>query len=759
MYAQSRKYKSRGKTRRALRCALISLILLILLCWRTFYAPIHVSFGSMALSALHKVNDVSAVYTPYHLTPGGGERVLLIFVRVLQHRMKGHLDLVVTNTNVCQSVDCVRKLAETLDVRGIDWNRFSVKRLNKARDRYDIWFAMGNSLLPEVASRGAYSLYHCQFPFDGTTDAGELTALRRLSTYDVVYLNSRYTESWYHRYLNEKRESISLQQHTSDSLLLPKVLHFPPHFDVYAGGAKKRNTVRHIVVVGRVFQGVQSKRHDLAIQAFKRLRESLKTNKQKVKLSLVGHIATGHEEYAEFLRNEAAKVENVHTHFNASPNVLRSVISEADMVWSITGLDTQHTSSPADAEHFGIALLECMSAGLVPIVANVGGPTETLEGFPEYLRVDNIDQLVSSSQFVMSARTNIVQDLSTRAIERALELSTAFENDVDALFSFLGEKKIPANELEWLALKTEHRTSEEKYTLQPPGTKKCPSIHDDKYAIVYLETRFDLALRATAFHVVRKLGNQWRFHVWTSHANTNFVKHSLEGIPCVVFHWLSDKKTSYDPRVEGDYQSFWKSEQFIRSLGDSVQSILNFQADAWFPPKSRFLKTWTSFDYIGAPWCHEGNWGYLPIEHRPNDAIRMLHDTRQLPYDLRVGNGGISLRSVPAMLQSVRAKKSSRQENEDVFYVLSMIELGKHVAATDVAARFSAEILCEDIRLHKRLTGSFHSLSQGRRVMRTELIPFALHKPFDLLRRLCGKSSNRPLNLCLETFVEMFFKQ
>ena len=131
---------------------------------------------------------------------------------------------------------------------------------------------MGNSLLPEVASRGAYSLYHCQFPFDGTTDAGELTALRRLSTYDVVYLNSRYTESWYHRYLNEKRESISLQQHTSDSLLLPKVLHFPPHLDVYAGGAKKRNTVRHIVVVGRVFQGVQSNRHDLAIQAFKRLR-------------------------------------------------------------------------------------------------------------------------------------------------------------------------------------------------------------------------------------------------------------------------------------------------------------------------------------------------------------------------------------------------------------------------------------------------------------------------------------------------------
>jgi len=169
------------------------------------------------------------------------------------------------------------------------------------------------------------------------------------------------------------------------------------------------------------------------------------------------------------------------------------------------------------------------------------------------------------------------------------------------------------------------------------------------------------------------------------------------------------------------------------------------------------LKSWANFDYVGAPWCHEGNWGYLPIEQRPKEAISMLHDTRPIPYHVRVGNGGISLRSIPAMLESVRvhSKNSSPQENEDVFYVLSMLKSGKRIPTKEVAAKFSLEILCQDISAHKRLVDYFNNADQGKRVTWTPAVPFALHKPFHILHHVCAKSLNKPL--CLKYFLQMFF--
>jgi len=711
--------------------------------------------GAMGSTALHALVHASAVYTPYHLTPGGGERVLLNFVKVIQRRTSGTLDLVVTTKNVCQSIECVQKLAETLAVRDIDWNRFAIKSLSEAREEYDVWFAMGNSLLPETASRGVYSIYHCQFPFDGVRDLGQHTALKRLTTYDTVYLNSKYTEAWYYRYLTEKREIISRLPNVSDTLFLPNIMHFPPPFDVHRGTARIRDSVRHIVLVGRVFQGTQAKRHDLAIQAFKTLCASLAL--PGLSLLLVGHIATGQEDYAELLHTEAVKGENIYTYFNAAPETLQNIISKADMVWSLTGLEADHMNHPADAEHFGIALLECMSAGLVPIVANVGGPVEILEGFPEYLKVNSVDQLVSATELIINATAETVRELSSRAVERATQLSTGFDNNENALFSFLGKELRDNNEQEWLALRAQYRKSEESHSLTPHMVEECQSIHEDEYAIVYLETRYDTALRANAFHLVRKLETGWRFHVLVSQRNANFFKHSLEGISCVVFHFLDDDSL-YDPRGEGLYQQTWKSEEFLLSFGTRIKKIFHFQGDAWFPPNSNFLKSWVNFDYFGAPWCHKGNWGYLPLEERPKEAISMLHDSRQIPYHVRVGNGGISVRSIPAMLESVRrhSKHSSPQENEDVFYVLSILKIGGRVPTKEVAAEFSLEILCQDISAHKRLVDYFNNAAQGKRVIWAPAIPFALHKPFDILQHLCMPNLNK--QLCLKVFLETFFR-
>ena len=119
--------------------------------------------------------------------------------------------------------------------------------------------------------------------------------------------------------------------------------------------------------------------------------------RSKLRLSLVGHVATGFETLAQDISHEAAQIPGVSTHFNTPTNVLRDEIAKADVVWSLTGLDGDHDRNLADAEHFGLALLELMSAGLIPIIANVGGPVEILEKFPDSLKVNSIDELVTST--------------------------------------------------------------------------------------------------------------------------------------------------------------------------------------------------------------------------------------------------------------------------------------------------------------------------------------------------------------------------
>ena len=702
---------------------------------------------------------VSGVYTPYHLTAGGGERVILNYVALLQEVTGSDVHLIVTVRNICQLKLCVKELATKMQVSNIKWDNLHVKTVSEMYRTYDIWFAMGNSLLPEVVARGTFSIYHCQFPFDGASEKTDRRALSRLETYDVVYLNSRYTESWYHKFLDDTRRRLARTQHfdkISVSVSLPHIVHFAPPFDLLTSQDTTKSKVRHIVVVGRVFQGTQSKRHIVAIRAFARLKQSKQmtwSERSDLRLSLVGHVATGHEAFANELAREAARVRGITVHFNANSDVLREVVLKADVVWSLTGLDNY---DPADAEHFGIALLECMSAGVIPIVASVGGPLEILDGFPGSLGVTSIDEVVAQTLSLIKSSPQHLAKLSTQAQGRARELSTQFNERSRWMLSVFG-REIDHNILsQWLTLYASVRQYRQEYTLLPSSSpRRCPPIDDDLYAIVYMDTKYDLALRSNIFRLKEQLGEKWRVHIWLPRENLPTITHSLEGIPCVVYHFIEAE--SFDPRVNGTYQALWKSDYFLSSLGRSMSKILNFQPDVWFPPRSSFRRHWLKYDYIGAPWCHEGNWGYEAPAERPPDAVNMLHDTRQIPWDVRVGNGGVSLRSVAPMIMGLKMFKddSPVQENEDVFFILAMKKLNCNTPSLSVAAKFSLEILCPDIKVHRGTRKYFAHISRYARTP-TTFVPFAIHKPFEILHQLnhgpscCGAS-------LLRMFTETFF--
>ena len=78
------------------------------------------------------------VYTPYHLTAGGGEKVILSFVKVLQQITSCRIDLLVHKNNVCRNIRCLKQLATMLSVKDLHWDRvkfriFSPEKLERER--------------------------------------------------------------------------------------------------------------------------------------------------------------------------------------------------------------------------------------------------------------------------------------------------------------------------------------------------------------------------------------------------------------------------------------------------------------------------------------------------------------------------------------------------------------------------------------------------------------------------------------------------
>ena len=684
----------------------------------------------------------AAIYTPYHLTPGGGERVLLKFAKKFQElHPKQKVYFVVEKDNVCKRVSCLKSLGSALDVKDIEWARVRVIFRKHATPTFDIWLSMGNDLLPRMPSLGRYAIYHCQFPFMGANEIDTMHLLEQLSTYDVVYLNSEYTYNWYKRFLSDVH--LSVQPHRI--FRVPTIVHFPPPFNLHTSRLSdldatqkvedRRRGEFKILLVGRFFTGRQNKGHLEALKAFDKLR--VKVPHLSVHLTFAGHIHSGAEKYAERIKRLARKKNDVTVRLNLSARDLRDLIDSADIVWSITGLRDHISRDPADAEHFGLALLECMSAGLVPVVFRKGGPAEIAAELPELVKVASIGELAEKTATIMSLSQEDFAELSSNSKQIAEDFSDGFDEGIEMLFTFLGEKLTARTWELWFSVRSAAAVYRSGLQAVTEAVESCPSINDDTKAIIYMDDRFDFALQATAGLLSTKLGSDWRLHVWHTKRNAAVVRQTLADLSCVVYHSLDTLRIAehgIDPRQEGGYQQIWKSTSFLSAIGTSVRHVLTFQADAWFPPHSSFDSRWLETDYIGAPWCLENNWGFLDPQARPEKAQSMLHDTRQIPRTMRVGNGGVSLRNLEAMKHVVQqhSTDSSKQENEDVFFVYFLAAEGYSVATLQEAERFSLEILCPDVEGHIELRHRFPKI---------DVLPFALHKPFDIFRQLHGGES------------------
>ena len=240
---------------------------------------------------------------------------------------------------------------------------------------YDLFIYSGHGVPPFCAAK--HGLVYCHFPFvshpthelprtEGWTARNPLDRLIRLQGYTALWHwrmrgyqtiigNSQFTSEWIERRWKRPAE-----------VLYPPVAVMPVSMP-------KENI---IVSLGR-FIATDSKHHALQLKTF---RKFLSVTRGDWRLCLIGFCTDLPQDraYLGKLKSIAADIP-VTFAVNASRETLWAHLGEAKLYWHATALGGEANVQPEQMEHFGIATVEAMGAGCVPLVPMSGGQPEIVK--------------------------------------------------------------------------------------------------------------------------------------------------------------------------------------------------------------------------------------------------------------------------------------------------------------------------------------------------------------------------------------------
>lgn len=307
-----------------------------------------------------------ALYSPYvPKHAGGGERY---FFQVAASAVRmGHSVTVLVSGAEVSSTELREKYSSVfgLDLAGV---RFSGTTLgsgasffSKLREtaRYDVlYYLTDGSLFFSLAKK---NILHIQFPF--AFPKKRMIERLKLKNWSVKNANSEFTRGVILRAWKTPVQYV----------------HYPPVDSTVFTPRKKEHV---ILSVGRFFSGERSamhcKRQDVLVEAFRSLCD--RGCLTGWKLVLIGAVEPGldNEAFAEKVSASAQgyPIEILH---DVSFAELSSRYGSASMYWHAAGYGVDEYLEPTKVEHFGIAPLEAMAAGAVPLVVAKGGLRETVE--------------------------------------------------------------------------------------------------------------------------------------------------------------------------------------------------------------------------------------------------------------------------------------------------------------------------------------------------------------------------------------------
>lgn len=219
--------------------------------------------------------------------------------------------------------------------------------------------------------------------------------LNNLKSYDVIFANSQFTKKWIKEYWN-----------IDAKILYPPVELINKKYNI--NNIKKENI---ICSVGRFFTIGHGKKQEILISAFKKMCDQGLRN---WKLILIGGVDKTNLNFVNKLKEISINYP-IEIITNAKRNHLEKILTRSKIYWHATGYNENENKNPQKFEHFGISVIEAISAGCLAIVYNGGALKEIAEIFPKNAFLfKNIKELISITNALIDKK--ITENLIPPAI-------------------------------------------------------------------------------------------------------------------------------------------------------------------------------------------------------------------------------------------------------------------------------------------------------------------------------------------------------
>lgn len=340
----------------------------------------------------------AAIYNPYLDTLGGGEKYTLTFAKVLAE-VGYDVDVEWKDKNIKEKISkrFGLKFPENIKI---------VESVNRG-ENYDLIFWVTDGSIPTL--RATKNYLHFQVPFHDVNGSSLLNKMK-LFRIEKIICNSRFTKN-----------VIDKEYGVSSIVLYP-----PVGIDLY----KPKRKIDQICYVARFSNLTQNKGHEILIKQFKKLVKEKKFLSWK--LILAGGVEVGADEYLKRLK-KLVQGTNIEFVESATLEVLKDIFGKSKIFWSGAGFNENEIKNPEKVEHFGITLVESMSAGCVPIVYSAGGYKEIIDnGKNGYLWQNGKDLIDITKKLV--GESGALKRLSKEAVESSKKYGyEEFKNQIKTI--------------------------------------------------------------------------------------------------------------------------------------------------------------------------------------------------------------------------------------------------------------------------------------------------------------------------------------
>ena len=387
----------------------------------------------------------AAIYDPYLDTLGGGERYCLTVAETLLasgydvdifwsknkdiiSKAESRFNLNISKLNIVddifnQSPSRIEFAQDKENINNIVSqivpSKNILEKINtfirkyKITREYDLIFYISDWSIPFLFSKN--NLLHVQVPFSKKTSISQVLLNKiKLLFINHIICNSNFTKKF------------AINQFGAKS----SVLYPPVDVEKFYSNKPKENI---ILTVGRFDNILNSKKQDFLIESFIKLSKQNKVGSWKMILAGASLDHPDQNLYLQYLKtlSDGYPIEFV---VNPDFNQLKSVYQKSSIYWHAAGFDVDELVHPENTEHFGMAPVEAMAAGLVPVVVNQGGLNEIIDNDIDGYLWDNQNELISKTQLLIASPTHL-QKMAEAAVVKSNQFSK--QNFINNLTKYL----------------------------------------------------------------------------------------------------------------------------------------------------------------------------------------------------------------------------------------------------------------------------------------------------------------------------------